>query len=137
MSLIIASNVPTLTASRNANASESGLKRALQRLSSGLRINSAADDAAGLAITERMTTHIRGADQSKRNVNDSVSFLQVADGVMANIVTTLQRLRELAVQAGNATNSPSDKAALQREADQLIGGLNASANQAKFNGESL
>jgi flagellin len=135
--LTIASNVPALTAGRHAYATESALARALQRLSSGLRVNSAADDAAGLAITERMTSHIRGADQSKRNVNDSISLLQVADGVMANLVTNLQRLRELAVQAGNATNGKADKAALQREADQLLAGISASANQAAFNGESL
>ena len=135
--LTIASNVPALTAGRHADATDSGLARALQRLSSGLRINSAADDAAGLAISERMTSHIRGADQSKRNVNDSISLLQVADGVMANLVANLQRLRELAVQAGNASNSKSDKAALQREADQLLAGITASADQASFNGESV
>jgi flagellin len=135
--LTIASNIPALTGGRHAYATESGLQRALQRLSSGLRINSAADDAAGLAIAERMTANIRGADQSRRNVNDSISFLQVADGVMANVVATLQRLRELAVQAGNATNSAADKTALQQEADQLLAGITASANQATFNGESL
>jgi flagellin len=137
MPLTIATNVGSLTASRNANVSESALARSLQRLSSGLRINSAADDAAGLAIAERMTSHIRGADQSRRNVNDSISFLHVADGVMANLVAGLQRLRELAVQAGNATNSPSYKAALQQEAGQLIAGITASANQASFNGQAL
>src|SRR5918996_3227423 len=129
--LTIASNIPALTAGRHAYATESGLARALQRLSSGLRINSAADDAAGLAITERMTSHIRGADQSRRNVNDSVSFLQVADGVMANVVQTLQRLRELAVQAGNASYSKADKAALQLEANQLLAGITASADGAR------
>jgi flagellin len=102
-----------------------------------LRKNSAGYDAAGLAIAERLTSQIGGADQTKRNVNDSVSFLQVADGVMANMVTSLQRLRELAVQAGNATNSPADKAALQLEAQQLLSGITASANQASFNGQSL
>ena len=102
MPLTIATNVASLTATRNASASESALARSLQRLSSGLRVNSAGDDAAGLAIAGRMTTLIGGADQSKRNVNDSISLLQVADGVMSNLVTSLQRLRELAVQAGNA-----------------------------------
>jgi flagellin len=137
MPLTIATNVSSLTATRNASASESALARSLQRLSSGLRVNSAADDAAGLAIAGRMTTQIRGADQSKRNVNDSISLLQVADGVMANVVTSLQRLRELAVQAGNATNSATDRAALQQEAGQLIAGITASASQASFNGQPL
>jgi flagellin len=84
-----------------------------------------------------MTSAIRGAEQSKRNINDSISLLQVADGVMANSLEILQRLRELAVQAGNATYSNGDRAALQLEASQLLQGITASANQARFNGDAL
>jgi flagellin len=137
VALSILTNVASLSAGRHAHTSDLGLQRAVQRLSSGLRINSAADDAAGLAITERMTSAIRGADQSKRNINDSISFLQVADGVMANVIQTLQRLRELAVQAANASYSTADRAALQQEAGQLLEGITASVNQTNFNGENV
>lgn len=113
------------------------MQRSVQRLSTGLRINGAADDAAGLAISERMTASIRSSDQSKRNVNDAVSLLQVADGVMTSLVDRLQRLREIAVQSGNATYGAGDKAALQHEADQLLAGITADANSAQFNGEAL
>src|SRR5918998_1114719 len=116
MALTIATNLSALSTGRHADATASGVNRTIQRLSTGLRINGAADDAAGLAITERMTSAIRGTDQTKRNVNDAVSFLQVADGVMTNIADKLQRLRELAVQSGSATNSSADKTALQQEA---------------------
>ena len=137
MSVTIATNLSALSARRHAHSSEAGLQRSIQRLSTGLRINSAADDAAGLAISERLTAGIRGADQTKRNVNDSISFLQVADGVMANLVDRMQRLRELAVQAGNAGYSADDRAALQLEADQLLEGITTTANQASFNGQAL
>ena len=113
------------------------MQRAVQRLSSGLRINNAGDDAAGLAISERMTSSIRGTNQTKRNVNDSVSLLQLADGVLATVTERLQRLRELSVQAGSSTYSAKDKAALQQEADQLLASITADANQASFNGEAV
>jgi flagellin len=137
VALTIVTNVPSLSAARYGHTADLGLQRALQRLSSGLRINTAGDDAAGLAISERMTSAIRGGEQSKRNINDSISLLQVADGVMANTVQMLQRLRELAVQAANATYSKTDRAALQLEANQLLQGITASANQASFNGDAL
>jgi flagellin len=137
MALTIATNLSALSTGRHADATASSVNRTIQRLSTGLRINGAADDAAGLAITERMTSAIRGTDQTKRNVNDAVSFLQVADGVMTNIADKLQRLRELAVQSGSATNSSSDKAALQQEAAQLLAGITSEANGAKFNGDAL
>src|SRR5687768_12729858 len=120
MSLSIATNVSALSARRHAQSTETGVQRAIQRLSTGLRINSARDDAAGLAITERMTASLRGTDQTKRNVNDSLSFLQVADGVMSGVVDKLQRLRELAVQSGNASYGAADKSAMQLEANQLL-----------------
>ncbi|HYH40977.1 MAG TPA: flagellinolysin [Burkholderiales bacterium] len=137
MSLSIKTNVSALSAQRHAYASEPGVQKAIQRLSSGLRINRAADDAAGLAISERMTSSIRGADQSKRNINDAVSFLQVADGVMNNVVDKLQRLRELAVQAGSATVGAADKAALQQEASQLLEAITTEVSQTQFNGSAL
>ncbi len=137
MPLQIATNVSALGATRLARSTESATLTAIKRLSSGLRINSAADDAAGLAISERMTSAIRGAEQTKRNINDAVSFMQVADGVMNSVVERLQRLRELAVQAGNATYSQNDKAALQEEAAQLLEGITTDADGARFNGEEL
>src|SRR5688500_17562202 len=108
MALTITTNVSALSARRHAYSAESGMQQAIQRLSSGSRINTAADDEAGPAISERMTAGIRGADQIKRNINDSVSFLQVADGVMTGVAERLQRLRELAVQAANATYGVAD-----------------------------
>ncbi len=109
----------------------------MQRLSSGQRINSAADDAAGLAITERMTAGVRGLEQAGRNINDGISLLQVADGAVSQVVSNFQRIRDLAVQAANDTNSDSDRKALQQEADALVrSNLQISAD-AKFNGLSL
>jgi flagellin len=137
MAFSIQTNVNAMSARRHAYSTESGMQQAIQRLSSGLRINRAADDAAGLAVSERMTSSIRGADQSRRNVNDSVSLLQVADGVMSTVAARLQRLRELAVQAGNSTYSPTDKIALQQEAVQLLESISADANQASFNGDAV
>src|SRR5512138_2030591 len=105
MALSINTNVASLNAQRNLNGSQGTLAKSLQRLSSGLRINSAADDAAGLAISERMTTQVRGLDQAVRNANDGISMLQTAEGAMSTVTQNLQRIRELAVQAANATNS--------------------------------
>src|SRR5688572_25882455 len=119
MSVGINTNVASLNAQRHLQASESTLAKALQRLSSGLRINSGADDAAGLAISERFTTQIRGMNQAARNANDGISMLQTADGALGSVVSNLQRIRELAVQAANATNSSADRAALQQEISQL------------------
>ena len=118
----IQTNTATLFSQRQLSQSSQGLASSLQRLSSGLRINSAKDDAAGLAISERMTAQIKGLNQARRNANDSISLLMTAEGAMGSVSDALQRVRELAVQAANTTNSASDKAALQQEVNQLLQG---------------
>src|SRR6201995_3039955 len=115
MTQTINTNIASLNAQRNLNASQSSLQTSLQRLSSGLRINSAADDAAGLTISQRFTAQINGLDQATRNANDGISLAQTADGALSQVSDNLQRIRELAVQSANATNSSSDRAALQQE----------------------
>ncbi|MBU0593933.1 MAG: flagellin [Gammaproteobacteria bacterium] len=137
MAQVINTNVASLNAQRNLNTSQSSLATSLQRLSSGLRINSAKDDAAGLAISERMTSQIRGLNQAARNANDGVSLAQTAEGGLSEIGNNLQRLRELAVQSANATNSASDRAALQSEATQLTAEITRVASQTQFNGINL
>ncbi len=137
MPQIINSNVASLTAQRNLNMSQSSLNTSLERLSSGLRINSAKDDAAGLAISERMTSQIRGLNQAARNANDGISLAQTAEGALGEIGNNLQRIRELAVQASNATNSASDRASLQAEAAQLTAEITRVASQTQFNGLNL
>ncbi len=137
MPQIINSNIASLTAQRNLNTSQSNLNTALERLSSGLRINSAKDDAAGLAISERMTSQIRGLDQAARNANDGISLAQTAEGALSEIGNNLQRIRELAVQSANATNSASDRASLQAEAAQLTAEVTRVASQTQFNGTNL
>ena len=120
MAQVINTNIASLTAQRNLNSSQGDLSTALQRLSSGLRINSAKDDAAGLAISERFTTQIRGLNQAARNANDGISLSQTAEGDLSQITNNLQRIRELSVQSANATNSSSDRAALQAEVAELV-----------------
>src|SRR5882672_10024245 len=120
MPQVINTNIASLNAQRNLNSSQAAQAQAIQRLSSGLRINSAKDDAAGLAISERFTTQIRGLNQAARNANDGISLAQTAEGALGSLSDSLQRIRELAVQSANATNSTSDRAALQAEATQLI-----------------
>jgi len=137
MPQIINSNIPSLTAQRNLNMSQTSLNTSLERLSSGLRINSAKDDAAGLAISERMTSQIRGLNQAVRNANDGISLAQTAEGALGEIGNNLQRIRELAVQSANATNSASDRAALQAEVSQLTSEITRVASQTQFNGLNL
>ncbi|MDT8404481.1 flagellin [Sulfuriflexus sp.] len=137
MPQIINTNIASLNSQRNLNKSQSDLGVSLQRLSSGLRINSAKDDAAGLAISERFTTQIRGINQAVRNSNDGISLAQTAEGDLAQITNNLQRIRELAVQSANATNSSSDRAALQLEASQLISEIDRVASTSAFNGVKL
>ena len=137
MAQVINTNVASLNAQRNLNTSQSALNTSLQRLSSGLRINSAKDDAAGLAISERFTTQIRGLNQATRNANDGISLAQTAEGALAEVSNNLQRIRELAVQASNATNSASDRAALQAEVDQRIAEISRVGSQTEFNGLKL
>ena len=134
---VINTNVMSLNAQRNLSTSGSQLATSLQRLSSGLRINSAKDDAAGLAISERFTTQIRGMDQAARNANDGISLSQTAEGAMGEISNNLQRIRELAVQSRNATNSATDRAALNSEAQQLKSEVDRVASQTSFNGVKL
>lgn len=137
MPQIINTNIASLTAQRNLNSSQSDLATSLQRLSSGLRINSAKDDAAGLAISERFTTQIRGLNQAIRNANDGVSFAQTAEGALSTASDALQRIRELAVQSINDTNSSSDRQALNNEVNQLIAEVNRIAGSTQFNGQNI
>nr|WP_314899476.1 flagellin [uncultured Deefgea sp.] len=137
MAAVINTNVPSLTAQNNLSKSQSALSTSLQRLSSGMRINSAKDDAAGLAISERMTSQIRGLDQAKRNANDGVSMSQTAEGALSSSGDILQRVRELAVQSSNSTNSSSDRQAIQAEVNQLTQDLDRIATQTAFNGTKL
>ena len=137
MSMFINTNILSLNAQRNLNTSQASLSTALERLSSGLRINSAKDDAAGMSIAARMTSQITGMDQGARNANDAVSLTQTAEGALNNVVNNLQRMRELAVQAANASNSSSDRTALQNEFAQLSAENDRVATSTKFNGVSL
>lgn len=137
MAQIINTNIASLNAQRNLNKSQTALNTSLQRLSSGLRINSAKDDAAGLAIAERFTTQIRGLNQASRNANDGISLAQTAEGALAEVTANLQRVRELAIQSRNATNSASDRAALDAEVQQRISEINRVASQTQFNGLNL
>lgn len=134
MALTINTNVASLNAQRNLSKSQGDLSTAMQRLSSGLRINSAKDDAAGLAISDRMTSQIRGLNQASRNANDGISLAQTAEGAMQESTNILQRMRELAVQAANSTNSAADRAALQQEVNQLKTEMNRIASSTTFNG---
>ncbi len=137
MSSVINTNVASLNAQRNLSTSQSSLNTSIQRLSSGLRINSAKDDAAGLAISDRMNSQIKGMTQAVRNANDGVSMAQTAEGALASSGDMLQRIRELAVQSSNASNSASDRKALQTEVTQLTSELNRVANTTQFNGQNL
>jgi flagellin len=127
----------SLNAQRNLSTSAGQLATALQRLSSGLRINSAKDDAAGLAIAERFTTQIRGLNQAARNANDGISLAQTGEGALAEITNNLQRIRELAVQAANSTNSVSDREALNQEVEQRLAEIERVASQTSFNGQKI
>jgi flagellin len=137
MSSVINTNVASLNAQRNLSASQASLNTSIQRLSSGLRINSAKDDAAGLAISDRMNSQIKGMSQAIRNANDGVSMAQTAEGALSSSGDMLQRIRELAVQSSNSSNSASDRKALQTEVTQLTSELNRVANTTQFNGQNL
>lgn len=133
----INTNIASLTAQRTLNGSQRDLTTSLQRLSSGLRINSAKDDAAGLAISERFTAQIRGLNQAARNANDGISLAQTAEGSLKEVTNNLQRIRELAIQSANSTNSASDRASLDAEAAQLIAEITRVSSQTSFNGLNL
>jgi flagellin len=133
----INTHMASLTAQRQRDGWQVALGTAVQRLSSGLRINSAKDDAAGLAISERFASQVRGMGQAVRNANDGISLLQTAEGAFTSSSDILQRVRELAVQSANASNSAADRRALQQEAGQLVGELDRIARSAEFNGQKL
>jgi flagellin len=137
MASVINTNTASLNAQRNLTTSASSLATSLQRLSSGLRINSAKDDAAGLAISERFTSQIKGLNQAVRNANDGISLAQTAEGGLGTAGELLQRMRELAVQSANGTNSSSDRASLQQEVSQLAQELNRVATTTQFNGQNV
>ncbi|MES2206530.1 MAG: flagellin hook IN motif-containing protein, partial [Pseudomonadota bacterium] len=137
MASMINTNVASLSAQRSLSKSQDSLNSALQRLSSGLRINSAKDDAAGLAISTRMTSQINGMNQAIRNANDGISLAQTADSSLDEVTNNLQRIRDLALQAANGTNSADDRAALDVEVQQRLAEVNRIASQTAFNGINL
>lgn len=137
MAQTINTNMASLNAQRNLNASQLSLHTSMQRLSSGLRVNSAKDDAAGLAIAERMNTQIRGMNVAIRNANDGISYAQTAEGALSKMGDNLQRMRELAIQSRNATNSSGDRANLQKEFAQLQEELQRTIDGSKFNNQAI
>jgi flagellin len=137
MSLILNTNIASLNAQNNLTGSQASLSQSLQRLSSGLRINSAADDAAGLAISQQFTTQINGTNQAVNNANDAVSETQTASGALNTIVNNLQSIRTLAVEAANGSNSASDRQALDAQVQQQIAEITQIAQQTSFNGLSV
>jgi flagellin len=137
MAMQINTNIASLNAQRNLSTTQTSLATSLTRLSSGLRINSAKDDAAGLAISERFTTQINGLNQATRNANDGISLSQTAESALGELTNNLQRIRELAVQSANATNSASDRAALDQEVQQRVAEIDRIATQTSFNGRKV
>ena len=137
MALTINTNIASINAQRNLSGSQMSLATSMQRLSSGLRINSAKDDAAGLAIAERMNAQVRGMNVAIRNSNDGISLAQTADGALAQVSNSLQRMRELAVQARNSTNSSSDKDSLNKEFSQLQSEITRVLGGTAFNGKKI
>lgn len=137
MALIINTNISALTAQRNLTRAQGGLERSIQRLSTGLRINGAVDDAAGLAISDRLSAQIRGLNQAVRNANDGVSALQTADGSLNEVSNLLQRARELAVQSANDSNSASDRSSLNSEVSSILSELDRLASTVQFNNRKL
>jgi flagellin len=137
MSISVNTNLFSLNAQRKLNQSQASLSTSMQRLSSGLRINSAADDAAGLAISQRMNAQVRGMNVAIRNANDGISLAQTADGALASVGDSLQRMRELAVQSRNSTNSDSDKESLNLEFGQLASEIGRVLGGTTFNGKAI
>jgi flagellin len=137
MPMTINTNIISLNAQRNLDSSQSALATSMQRLSSGLRVNTAKDDAAGLAIAERMNSQVRGMNVAVRNANDGISLAQTADGALASVSNSLQRMRELAIQARNSTNSQSDKQSLNLEFSQLSSEIGRVLGGTTFNGKSI
>jgi flagellin len=133
----INTNLISLNAQRNLNSTQSSLSISMQRLSSGLRVNSAKDDAAGLAIAERMNTQIRGMNVAMRNANDGISMAQVAEGALSKASEILQRMRELAVQSANGTNTDADRVSLNQEYQQMAVEIQRMLNGQRFNGKAI
>lgn len=137
MGLVINTNVPALNTSRILRRSTLDLNKSLQRLSSGLRVNTAADDAAGLAIAEGFQSRVRGLQVSQRNAQDGINLVQTAEGALSETTRILQRMRELAVQSANGTNSATNRASMQQEITQLVGQIDTIAFNTEFNGVSI
>src|ERR1700733_12836233 len=137
MSLTLNTNIDSITAQNNLTGSQALLSQSLDRLSSGLRINSAADDAAGLAISQQFTTQINGTNQAVNNANDAVSEAQTAGGALTTVVNNLQSIRTLAVEAANGSNSAADRAALNNQVQQQIAEITQIASQTTFNGANV
>ncbi|WP_024301329.1 flagellin [Pseudogulbenkiania sp. MAI-1] len=137
MAIVVNTNIASLNAQRNLSSSSSSLATSLQRLSSGLRVNSAKDDAAGLAISQTLTSQIRGNNQAVRNANDAISVSQTAEGALGQVGNNLQRIREIAVQAANGGVSDSNRSQLQKEVDQLTQEISRIVQTTNFNGTAL
>ena len=137
MGLFVNSNVASLNAQRNVGQANRSLGRSFERLSSGLRINTAKDDAAGLGISDRMTAQVRGLNQAIRNTNDAISLSQTAEGGLARSTSIVQRIRELSVQAANDTNTTTDRESLQQEVDALVSELDRIAEKTTFNNQNI
>ncbi|PIW22790.1 MAG: hypothetical protein COW32_02710, partial [Candidatus Aquicultor secundus] len=137
MPLVINTNIQSLNAQRNLSKTLMPLQTAMQRLSSGMRINSAKDDAAGLAIAVRMNSQMKGLTQAVRNANDAVSLVQTAEGAIDEMTNALQRIRELAVQSANASNTALDRGATDKEVQQLVAEVDRIATQTQFNNQTL
>ena len=137
MAMNINTNVSSLNAQRNLSMSQGSLSTSMQRLSSGLRVNNAKDDAAGLAIADRMNAQIKGINVAVRNANDGISLAQTAEGALSTVTDVLQRMRELSVQAQNGSNGTSDRANLNTEYQQLSAEITRIASQTKFNGSAI
>ncbi len=137
MTAVINTNIASLNTQRNLTASQASLSTSLQRLSSGMRVNSAKDDAAGLAIAERMNAQVKGLNVGIRNANDAISLSQTAEGALGKVGENLQRMRELAVQASNGTNSTADRTTLNQEYSALAGEVTRVLDSTKFNGLAL
>lgn len=137
MAIVVNSNIASLNAQRNLASSQNDLNTSMRRLSSGLRINSAKDDAAGLAISDRMTSQIRGLNQAVRNANDGISMAQTAEGALQETTNLLQRMREISVQSANDTNTSDDRQSLEAEFDQLIAEIDRISDDTAFNNKTL
>src|SRR5450830_193648 len=137
MALVINTNIASLNAQNNLNKSQMSLQTSLQRLSSGLRVNSAKDDAAGLSIATRIDAQVRGQTVAIRNANDAISYSQTAEGALGNVTDALQRMRELAVQSANASNGTGDRSNLDAEFQQLVSEISRLGTDTKFNSQAV